>query len=99
MSSGSSTGSPSSLPSPSHLTEKLIESKLIYDGRIVHLYLDTVELPNGKRAQREIIRHSGAVAIVPIDANGNVVMVRQYRHAAGRILLEIPAGTLNPGED
>src|SRR2546421_610982 len=87
------------MPSDSHLIEKLVESKLIYNGRIVHLYVDTVELPNGKRAQREIVRHTGAVAIVPIDSDGNVVMVRQYRHAAGRVLLEIPAGTLNPGED
>jgi ADP-ribose pyrophosphatase len=87
------------MPSDSHLTEKLVESKPIYDGRIVHLYVDTVELPNGKQAQREIVRHTGAVAVVPIDSDGNVVMVRQYRHAAGRVLLEIPAGTINPGED
>jgi ADP-ribose pyrophosphatase len=81
------------------LTEKLISREVIYDGRIVHLVVDTVELPNGMTSKREIVRHGGAVAIVPIDADGNIVMVRQYRHAAGRILLEIPAGTLNQDED
>lgn len=84
---------------PDKLTEKLLNSEMIYDGRIVHLYADTVQLPNGHTARREVVRHSGAVAIVPIDGDGNVILVRQYRHAAGRILLEIPAGTLNRGED
>src|SRR5262249_22746058 len=81
------------------LTEKPISSELIYDGRIVHLYVDTVQLPNGKTAKREVIRHIGAVALVPFDADGNIIMVRQYRHPLGRILLEIPAGILNPNED
>jgi ADP-ribose pyrophosphatase len=81
------------------LTETLQSSEQIYDGKIVHLYVDTVKLPNGKSAKREIIRHVGAVALVPIDKDGNVILVRQFRHAAGKILLEIPAGTLNKGED
>ncbi len=81
------------------LTEKQLNSELIYDGRIVHLYVDTVQLPNGNVAKREVVRHGGAVAIVPVDANGKLVMVQQYRHAVGRIMLEIPAGTLNKGED
>jgi ADP-ribose pyrophosphatase len=84
---------------PDQLTERLISSEQIYDGRIVHLYVDTVELPNGNTARREVVRHSGAVAVVPIDKDGNVILVRQYRHAAGRILLEIPAGTLHKDED
>lgn len=81
------------------LSEKKLTSELIYDGRVVHLYIDTVQLPNGHSAKREIVRHPGAVAIVPLDASRNVILVSQYRHAAGRVLLEIPAGTLNPGED
>jgi ADP-ribose pyrophosphatase len=85
--------------SSDQLTERLISSEPIYDGRIVHLYVDTVQLPNGQIARREVVRHGGAVAIVPIDPEGNVILVRQYRHAAGRILLEIPAGTLNKDED
>lgn len=84
---------------PGKLTETIISSEVIYDGRIVHLYKETVRLPNGENATREVIKHAGAVAIVPIDANGNVVMVRQYRLPTRRVLLEIPAGTLNPGED
>lgn len=84
---------------PDSLSEKKLTSDLIYDGRVVHLYLDTVQLPNGQNAKREIVRHPGAVAIVPLDAEGKVILVTQYRHAAGRVLLEIPAGTLNPGED
>src|SRR4051794_22074205 len=81
------------------LTETLQKSEPIYDGKIVHLFVDTVKLPNGKTAKREVVRHVGAVALVPIDKDGSVILVRQYRHAAGRILLEIPAGTLNKGED
>jgi len=84
---------------PDMLSEKPVDSQLIYDGKIVHLYQDTVELPNGRQAKREVVRHVGAVAIVPIDATGKVILVRQFRHAAGRVLLEIPAGTLNPNED
>lgn len=86
-------------PNPDPLSEKSVSSQMLYDGKIVHLYLDIVELPNGKQAKREVVRHVGAVAMVPIDAAGNVILVRQFRHAAGRILLEVPAGTLNPGED
>jgi ADP-ribose pyrophosphatase len=81
------------------LTEKTINSQQIYDGRIVHLYVDDVQLPNGQTAKREIVRHSGAVAVVPVDSEGKLILVRQYRYAAGRILLEIPAGTLYKDED
>ncbi len=83
---------------PDKLTEMRIGSEMIYSGRVVHLDLDTVLLPNGKTAMREVVRHSGAVAIVPIDTDQNIIMVRQYRHPIGRILLEIPAGTLHEGE-
>lgn len=81
------------------LTERTLDSKRIYDGRIVSLRVDTVELPDGKEARREIVEHRGAVAIVPLLDSREVVMVRQYRQAAGEILLEIPAGTLGQGED
>ncbi len=79
--------------------ENIISSELLYDGRIVHLYKETVRLPNGEIATREVVKHAGAVAIVPIDADGKVLMVRQYRLPTRRILLEIPAGTLEPGEE
>ncbi len=75
-----------------------IERKTIFEGQVVRLYLDQVRLPNGKQAEREVVLHGGAVGIVPLDANGYVTLVRQYRHAPGEDLLEIPAGKLDPGE-
>jgi len=81
------------------LHEQTLSSEFVYDGRVVNLYLDTVRLPNGKTARRELIRHPGAVAIVPVDAEGSVILVRQFRYAAGRVLWEVPAGTLEPDED
>ncbi len=82
-----------------HLNEKSIQNELIYDGRVVHLYRETVQLPNGTTASREVVRHNGAVALLPFDADGKLVMVRQFRLPARRTLLEIPAGTLEPGEE
>lgn len=80
------------------LTEKRLTSDPIYKGRIVSLSVDTVELPNGKTSKRELVQHPGAVAMVPVDPQGNITMVRQFRYAANKILLELPAGTLNPSE-
>ena len=77
---------------------KLLERRPIFDGRIVKLSVDRVRLPNGNVAELEMIRHQGAAAAVPVDADRNVLMVRQYRHAAGSWLLEVPAGKLDPGE-
>jgi len=82
-----------------NLQEKTLASERIYDGRVVSLRVDTVELPDGKRSQREIVEHRGAVAVVPLLDAREVVMVRQYRQAAGEVLIEIPAGTLHPGEE
>ncbi len=79
--------------------ETVLETETIYEGRVVNLYLETVRLPDGKEALREVIRHSGAVAIVPLHADGQVTLVRQFRLPAGTWLLEIPAGVLEPGED
>ncbi|MBI3090433.1 MAG: NUDIX hydrolase [Candidatus Tectomicrobia bacterium] len=70
----------------------------IYKGRIVHLFVEDVTLPNGTPCSLEIIRHMGAAAIVPLLPDGRVVMVHQYRHATGGRLWEIPAGTLAAGE-
>jgi ADP-ribose pyrophosphatase len=85
----------------SDLDEKIIKSEELYIGKLVHLYRDTVELPDGTHTPREIIRHPGAVAAVPLvdgDSGLHVILVRQYRTAAQKLLLEIPAGTLEPGE-
>lgn len=81
------------------LTEKTIESKRIFEGRVVNLRVDTVELPNGRVSTREIVEHPGAVAIVPMIDHEQVVLVRQFRQATGGTILEIPAGTLDKGED
>ncbi len=81
------------------MEETTLRSEQIYDGRIIRLSVLEVRLPDGKIAKRELITHPGAVAIVALDEAGNVLLVRQFRTAANRILLEIPAGTLHPGED
>lgn len=81
------------------LTEKKLSSRQVFDGVVVKLFVDEVELPNGNKSVREIVRHPGAVCVVPVDENGNVIMVRQFRYAFGEVLLEIPAGKLEKGED
>ncbi|MDH7482092.1 MAG: NUDIX hydrolase [Armatimonadota bacterium] len=82
-----------------NIKEKTIESKRIFEGRIVSLRVDTIELPNGRRTTREVVEHKGAVAVVPMLDHEKVVMVRQFRQPVGSELLEIPAGTLEDGED
>lgn len=79
-------------------TNPLIERTSIYKGRIVNLSVDKVELPNGKTCELEMIRHQGAAAVVPIDEENNVLMVKQYRYAASGWLLEVPAGKLDNNE-
>lgn len=81
------------------MREIITQEQQVYQGRIVKLALLDVQLPNGEPGKREIIRHPGAVAIVALDEAGNVLLVRQYRIAADKILQEIPAGTLKLGED
>ena len=73
--------------------------KNIYQGKIIDLSLETVTLPNGATAELELITHPGASAVVPLKDNQTVVMIRQYRHAVGGYIYEIPAGKLHPGED
>jgi ADP-ribose pyrophosphatase len=79
--------------------ETVTSSKRIYEGRVINLRIDTVLLPNGREATREIVEHSGAIAAVPMLGDGSIVLVRQHRQAAGGPLLEIPAGSVNTGED
>lgn len=84
----------------SHLEERCIASKLIFDGKVVHLYVDRVSLPNGESATREYVKHIGAVAVLPLTDEGEVICVRQYRYAHRCVLTEIPAGKLDaPDED
>jgi 8-oxo-dGTP pyrophosphatase MutT (NUDIX family) len=77
------------------LAERLVASELLYRGRVLEFRVDTVERADGRRARRDTAVHPGAVAIVAVDPEGCVLLVRQYRHPAGRALLEIPAGTLD----
>ncbi|MBH0191530.1 MAG: NUDIX hydrolase [Nitrospira sp.] len=71
----------------------------IYAGKVVTLNIDTVQLPNGVTVDLETIRHPGAAAVVPVKDDGTVVLIKQFRHAAGGFIYEIPAGKLHPGED
>ena len=81
------------------LTEKTLTSTTVFEGRVVRLEKDTVELENGKKSVREVIRHPGGVCVVALDAQDRVAMVRQFRYPFGKVLLEIPAGKLEKDED
>lgn len=83
-----------------HLIETCAASKLVFDGKILHVFVDDINLPNGERGFREYIKHIGAVAVLPLTGDGKVICVRQYRYAVGQVTLEIPAGKLDaPDED
>ena len=79
--------------------EKTISSRDVYDGVLLHVFRDEVSLPDGKEAVREVIRHTGAVCIVPLTENYEVITVSQYRYPHKCILLEIPAGKLDSKEE
>lgn len=81
------------------ILEKTMNRKTIYSGKAITLDVETVLLPNNKVASREIVRHPGAVAILPIDDQGNIYFVKQFRKAIEHELLEIPAGKLEKGEE
>lgn len=79
-------------------SEKTVSTQRIHEGRIINLREDTVLLPSGRQAKREIVEHKGAVCVVPVLPDGRIVMVRQYRKPAEAALLEVPAGGLEPNE-
>ncbi len=78
---------------------KRLKRTLVHKGHIVDFYNDTMQLPSGNTADWDFIGHKGAAAIVPVDKDGKIIMVRQYRNAIEKYSLEIPAGGINPGED
>ena len=79
--------------------EERISGQIVYAGKLFQVFKDDVRLPDGKTTTREIVRHPGSVAIVPRQADGRIVLVRQFRYVTGRELWEIPAGTCDkPGE-
>ncbi len=87
----------SGIPADS-LSEPTIDTRRIYEGKIINVRVDTVRMLGGKTATREVVEHSHAVCIVPVDKDGNVVLVRQYRKPAEEALLEVPAGGVEEGE-
>ncbi|KAB7672867.1 NUDIX hydrolase [Bacillus sp. B1-b2] len=82
-----------------NLEEKTLKTEPIYNGRIISLQVDEVELPNGKTSKREIVKHPGAVAVIAVTAENKMVMVEQYRKALEKTIIEIPAGKLEKGEE
>lgn len=81
------------------LTEKTLSSEQIFDGRLLKVYRDQVELSDGGTSVREFVHHPGGVAAVALDADGSVYLERQFRYPYHKVVTEIPAGKLEPGED
>ncbi len=79
--------------------EELVSQDIVFEGKIMTVRVDRVRLPNGSEATREVVEHVNAVTIIPFDDEGNIVLVRQYRHPLGQVLLELPAGGIDPGEE
>lgn len=82
-----------------HLIETELGSQEIFNGKVVHLFVQDVRLPDGKTSQREVILHAGAVAIVPIIEGDKVILIRQFRKPVEKVIWEIPAGKLDAGEE
>ncbi len=80
-------------------TEAMLESKEIFNGRVIRVTLDKVQLEDGTTSTREVVHHHGGACVLPVDDDGNVTMVRQFRYALGEELWELPAGKLEAGED
>ncbi|MDD2361495.1 MAG: NUDIX hydrolase [Oscillospiraceae bacterium] len=82
-----------------NLSEKTLSENILFTGNIISLNLDEVELPNGKTATREVVKHPGGVCVAALNDDDRLLFVRQYRYPYGELLLELPAGKLSPGED
>jgi ADP-ribose pyrophosphatase len=78
--------------------EEVLSSSIVYSGRAVRLRSDRIRLPNGRETTRDIIEHPGSVGLLPLLSGGRLLLIRQYRHAVGQAIWEIPAGTMEPGE-
>ncbi len=90
-------GIPPDLPDLPH--EEPTGSSRAFDGKMLHVRVDSVRLPSGRESVREIVEHPGSVVIVPVTADGDVILIRHFRHATKRTLLELPAGLSDPGEE
>jgi len=78
--------------------EHTIDSNKVFSGRLLHVYKDTVLLPTGNQSTREYIKHPGAAVVVPYPGNGYIIMVKQFRYPVNAVVLELPAGKIDPGE-
>jgi len=81
-----------------HDADRFLGSKEVFSGRLIRVTVDRVELPSGRQADREVVLHPGAVAIIPVLSEKKLVLVKQYRHPAADFLWELPAGLIDPGE-
>ena len=97
--STSSTSESAATPDDTHLIETRIDGSEVYRGGLLRINCDRVRLPDGSEATREYIVHPGAAMVIPILPDGRLLMERQYRYPIGRVMLEFPAGKLDPGED
>ena len=82
-----------------YLKETCAASRNVFDGKVLHVFVDDIRLPNGKMGYREYIKHGGAVAVLPLTDAGEVICVKQYRYAIGRVTTEIPAGKLDSANE
>ncbi|MCG8397730.1 NUDIX hydrolase [Bacillus atrophaeus] len=82
-----------------HLEEKTITKEKLFSGKVIDLYVEDVELPNGKTSKREIVKHPGAVAVLAVTDSNKIILVNQYRKPLERTIVEIPAGKLEKGEE
>ncbi|MBI4236238.1 MAG: NUDIX hydrolase [Chloroflexi bacterium] len=80
------------------MARRTLSTRYVYRGHVFNVRVDEAEGPTGRRTPRDVVEHPGAVVLVPVNAQGNVILVRQHRHAAGETLLELPAGTREPAE-
>ena len=87
------------MPDDKHLIEQRLGSEELFRGRLLHAWRDTVKLPDGGTATREYIVHPGAVVIVPLLDDGQVLLERQFRYPVQQVMIEFPAGKIDPGED
>lgn len=84
--------------SPEKLIEHTIDSRQVFSGRLLQVYKDTVLLPSKNQSTREYIKHPGAAVVIPYLGNGDIIMVKQFRYPVNAIMLELPAGKIDPGE-
>jgi len=81
------------------IPEKILKENIIYDGFVLRLSVYDIELPSGKKSEREVVSHKGAIAIVPLTPENDVILIKQFRSATREFMIEIPAGILEPHED